>query len=99
LILGGFFSMSGWDFPTCLALTCICIGLQQWMAYQSRFRIDLVLDVFTIVAALIALSFFLYAPFYFSFVSPSQGIGIVSTADRSAIMDGVLVYGFFVFLY
>src|SRR5437016_4994128 len=99
LILGGLFTMNGWDFPTYLTLTCICIGLQQWMAYQSRFRIDLVLDVFTIVAALTALSFFLYAPFYLSFVSPSQGIGIVSAADRSAIRDEVLIYGLFVFIY
>src|SRR5437588_7638080 len=69
------------------------------MAYQSRFRIDLVLDVFTVVAALTALSFFLYAPFYLSFVSPSQGIRIVSAADRSAIRDEVLIYGLFVFIY
>ena len=99
LILGGLFTMNGWDFPTYLTLTCICIGLQQWMAYQSRFRIDLVLDVFTVVAALTALSFFLYAPFYLSFVSPSQGIGIVSAVDRSAITDEVLIYGLFVFIY
>ena len=99
LILGGLFTMNGWDFPTYLTLTTICIGLQQWMAYQSRFRIDLVLDVFTVVAALTALSFFLYAPFYLSFVSPSQGIGIVDAADRSAIGDEVLIYGLFVFIY
>jgi len=99
LILGGLFTMNGWDFPTYLTLTIICIGLQQWMAYQSRFRIDLVLDVFTVVAALTALSFFLYAPFYLSFVSPSQGIGIVSATDRSAIRDEVLIYGLFVFIY
>jgi uncharacterized membrane protein len=99
LILGGLFTMNGWDFPTYLALTIMCIGLQQWMAYQSRFRFDLVLDVFTVVAAITALSFFLYAPFYLSFVSPSQGIGIVSAADRSAITDEVLIYGLFVFIY
>ncbi|HYX49765.1 MAG TPA: DUF2298 domain-containing protein, partial [Ktedonobacteraceae bacterium] len=99
LILGGLFTMNGWDFPTYLTLTTVCIGLQQWMAYQSRFRIDLVLDVFTVVAALTALSFFLYAPFYLSFVSPSQGIGIVGAADRSAIRDEVLIYGLFVFIY
>jgi len=99
LILGGLFTMNGWDFPTYLTLTIVCIALQQWMAYQSRFRIDLVLDVFTIVAALTALSFFLYAPFYLSFVSPSQGIGIVSATDRSAIGDEVLIYGLFVFIY
>src|SRR6266568_1679673 len=99
LILGGLFTMNGWDFPTYLTLTVICIGLQQWMAYQSRFRIDLILDVFTVVAALTALSFFMYAPFYLSFVSPSQGIGIVSAADRSAISDEILIYGLFVFIY
>ena len=99
LILGGLFTMNGWDFPTYLTLTIICIGLQQWIAYQSRFRIDLVLDVFTVVVALTALSFFMYAPFYLSFVSPSLGIGIVSATDRSAIKDEVLIYGLFVFIY
>ena len=99
LILGGLFTMNGWDFPTYLTLATICIGLQQWMAYQSRFGFDLVLDVFTVVAALTALSFFLYAPFYLSFVSPSQGIGIVGAGDRSAIGDEVLIYGLFVFIY
>lgn len=99
LILGGLFAMNGWDFPTYLTLTIICVGLQQWMAYQSHFRIDFVLDVFTVVAALTALSFFMYAPFYLSFVSPSQGIGIVGSADRSSIRDEVLIYGMFVFIY
>jgi uncharacterized membrane protein len=99
LILGALFTMNGWDFPTYLTLTIICIGLQQWMAYQSRFRIDLVLDMFTVVVALTALSFFMYAPFYLTFVSPSQGIGIVSATDRSAIKDEVLIYGLFVFIY
>jgi uncharacterized membrane protein len=99
LILGGLFAMNGWDFPTYLTLTIMCVGLQQWMAYQSRFRIDFILDVFTVVAALTALSFFMYAPFYLSFVSPSQGIGIVSPADRSSIRDEVLIYGMFVFIY
>ena len=99
LMLGGLFTMNGWDFPTYLTLAIICIVLQQWIAYQSRFRIDLILDVFTVVAALIALSFFLYAPFYLSFVSPSQGIGIVGPSDRSAIGDEVLIYGLFVFIY
>jgi uncharacterized membrane protein len=99
LILGGLFTMNGWDFPTYLTLTVICIGLQQWMAYQSRFCLELVLDAFTVVAALTALSFFLYAPFYLSFISPSQGIGFVSPVDRSAIRDEVLIYGTFVFIY
>jgi YYY domain-containing protein len=99
LILGGLFTMNGWDFPTYLTLAIICVSLQQWMAYKSRFRIDLVLDVFTVVAALTAVSFLMYAPFYLSFVSPSQGVGIVSAVDRSSITDEVLIYGLFVFSY
>ncbi len=99
LILGGLFAMNGWDFPTYLAVTVICIGLQQWMAYQSRLSLELVLDVFTVAAALTALSFFMYAPFYLNFVSPSQGIGMVSAGDRSAIRNEVLIYGMFVFIY
>src|SRR6266487_397371 len=99
LILGSLFTMNGWDFPTYLGITIICISLQQWLAYRSRFCLELVLDVFTIGAALTALSFFLYAPFYLNFISPSQGIGIVSAADRSPIRDEVLIYGMFVFIY
>ena len=30
LILGGLYTMNGWDFPTYLALTLVCITLQQW---------------------------------------------------------------------
>ena len=99
MILGGLFAMNGWDFPTYLAIALICIGLQQWLAHQSRFSLELVLDVFTVGAALTALSFFLYAPFYFNFVSPSQGIGIVSPADRSPIRDEALIYGMFAFIF
>ncbi len=99
LVLGGLFTMNGWDFPTYLAIAIICIGLQQWLAYQSRFSLELVLDVFTVAATLTALSFFLYAPFYFNFVSPSQGIGFVDAADRSQIRDEVLIYGMFAFIY
>jgi YYY domain-containing protein len=99
MILGGLFAMNGWDFPTYLAIALICIGFQQWLAYQSRFSLELVLDVFTIGAALTALSFFLYAPFYLNFVSPSQGIGIVSSADRSPIRDEALIYGMFAFIF
>ncbi len=99
MVLGGLFAMNGWDFPTYLALTLICIGLQQWLAYQSRFSLELVLDVFTVGAALTALSFFLYAPFYLNFVSPSQGIGIVNPVDRSSIRDEALIYGMFAFIF
>src|SRR3989442_679257 len=99
LILGGLFTMNGWDFPTYLGLTVVCIALQHWFAYRSRFRLELVLDIFTACAGLIALSFILYAPFYLSFISPSQGIGIVGPGDRSPLSNEILIYGLFAFVF
>src|SRR5260370_17358805 len=99
LALGGLFTMNGWDYPTYASITLICIGRQQWLAYRSRFSLELVLDVVTVSAALVAFSFFLYIPFYLNFISPSQGIGIVSPADRSPISGEVLIYGMFAFIF
>jgi YYY domain-containing protein len=99
LILGGLFTMNGWDFPTYVGLTLVCIIFQQWLAYQGRFRLELVLDIFTAGAGLTALSFILYAPFYFNFISPSQGIGIVGPNDRSKLSEEVLIYGLFAFVF
>ncbi len=99
LILGGLFTMNGWDFPTYVALAIVCIALQQWLAYKSTFCLDLVLDVFTASAALIALSFILYVPFYLNFISPSQGIGIVGPDDRSPFANEILIYGLFAFVF
>ncbi|HEY6541926.1 MAG TPA: DUF2298 domain-containing protein, partial [Ktedonobacteraceae bacterium] len=98
LVLGGLFTMNGWDLPTYLGMAIVCIALQQWMAYR-RFCLELVLDVFTNCASLVALSFFLYAPFYLNFISPSQGIGIVNAADRSPISQEMLIYGTFMFVF
>ena len=99
LILGGLFTMNGWDFPTYMGLTVVCIALQHWLAYRSRFRLELVLDIFTACAGLIALSFILYAPFYLSFISPSQGLGIVGSSDRSPLANEILIYGLFAFVF
>jgi uncharacterized membrane protein len=99
VVIGGLFTMNGWDFPTYLGTAIVCIALQQWMAYHSRFSFDLVLDVFTACASLTALSFFLYAPFYLNFISPSLGIGFVDAANRSSVSSEMLIYGTFMFLY
>lgn len=99
LILGGLFTMNGWDFPTYVGLAVVCIALQHWLAYRSRFRLELVLDIFTASAGLIALSFVLYAPFYLNFVSPSQGLGIVGPGDRSPLANEILIYGLFAFVF
>jgi YYY domain-containing protein len=99
LVLGGLFTMNGWDFPTYVGLTVVCIVLQQCLVYQSRFRLELLLDVFTACAGLIALSFILYVPFYLNFISPSQGLGLVGPADRSSLPNEILIYGMFAFVF
>jgi YYY domain-containing protein len=99
LIIGGLFTMNGWDYPTYMGLALICIALQQWLAYRSRLSMGLVLDIFAAGASLVALSFILYAPFYLSFISPSQGIGIVGATDRTPLSDELLIYGLFAFVF
>lgn len=99
LVLGGLFTMNGWDYPTYLALVLVCIGLQQWLAHGARFSIDLCLDILTAGLSLGALSFVLYLPFYLGFVSPAQGIGIVNSTDRSQLGDELLIYGLFAFVF
>src|SRR5207247_4108114 len=46
-----------------------------------------------------ALSFLMYVPFYISFISPAQGLGIVNPADRSPLGNEVLIYGMFAFVF
>ena len=99
LILGGLYAMNGWDFPTYLALTLVCIALQQWLTYDTRFSPALFLDIFTAAGSLIALSILFYIPFYLNFNSPAQGIGIVSASDRSQLSDELLIYGLFAFVF
>jgi YYY domain-containing protein len=99
LIIGGLFTMNGWDLPTYLSLAIVCIALQQWLAHDSRFSVELVLDTFIACANVCALSFLLYVPFYLNFISPSEGIGIVGPADRSPLGDEVLIYGMFAFVF
>ncbi len=99
LILGGLYTMNGWDFPTYLALTLVCIALQQWLTYETRISPALLLDIFTAAGSLIALSLLLYIPFYLNFNSPAQGIGIVGTGDRSSLSDEILIYGLFAFMF
>ncbi|HEX7736225.1 MAG TPA: DUF2298 domain-containing protein [Ktedonobacteraceae bacterium] len=99
LLIGSLYAMNGWDYPTYLALALLCLGLQQWKAHESRLSWDFALDLFTACAALGALSFFLFAPFYLNFVSPAQGIGLVKATDRTPLASEVLIYGVFAFIF
>ena len=99
VVLGGLFVMNGWDYPTYMGLTCVCIVLQQFLAYQARLRAALLFDIILVVGSLIALSYIFYLPFYSSFVSPSQGIGIISQIYHSQLSDELLIYGLFIFVF
>ncbi|GHO43118.1 DUF2298 domain-containing protein [Ktedonospora formicarum] len=98
LILGGLYLMNGWDYPTYLGLCLVCIVFQQCLAYQLRFQWALLLDIFVAAVTLIALSFLLYLPFFLTFVSPAQGLGLVAPQDRSSLTNELLIYGIFAFV-
>ncbi len=99
LVIGGLFTMNGWDLPTYLGLAFVCIILQQWLAYSGRVRPALLLDIFSACGTLAALVFLLYLPFYMNFISPSQGIGLVMGGGRSQLRDELLIYGLFAFVF
>jgi YYY domain-containing protein len=97
LILGGLFTMNGWDFPTYVGLAIVCIVIQQWFAYESHLEWGLFIDIAVAVVSLVAISFILYIPFYLNFISPSQGIGLIPSNQRSSLRDELLIYGLFAF--
>ncbi len=83
-----------------MGLMLVCIGLQQWQAHPSRLGFAWLLNILLPAACLVGLSFLLYLPFYLHFISPSLGLGIVSSAtDRSQLPDELLIYGLFAFLF
>jgi len=99
LVLGGLFTMNGWDFPTYMALTLACITIQHWLAYQKRFQLALLGNICLASIMLIWLALFLFIPFYVNFNSPSQGFGLVAPQDRSSLGGEFLIYGLFLFLF
>jgi YYY domain-containing protein len=99
LAIGGLFVMNGWDYPTYMGMALVCIGIQQWRAYQGHFSRPFLLDLCVPAAVLVALSFLLFTPFYLGFVSPAQGLGLVASHDRTPLRDEMLIYGLFAFLF
>src|SRR5256885_13469864 len=41
----------------------------------------------------------MYFPFYFTFISPTQGLGVVGPGDRSPLANEILIYGLFAFVF
>lgn len=99
LVLGCLFTMNGWDYPTYMGLTLVCIIGQQWFAHREEFSVSLLLDILVAGASLIALSLVFYLPFYLTFVSPAQGIGLISAQSRSLLSDELLIFGLFAFVF
>jgi YYY domain-containing protein len=99
LVLGGLFVMNGWDYPTYMGITLFCITLQQCLAHTGRFSSKLLLDILLPAGLLVALSLVLYLPFFLHFVSPSQGIGLVTPNQRSLLNEELLIYGLFSFVF
>jgi uncharacterized membrane protein len=99
IVLGSLFVMNGWDYPTYMGLALICIVGQQWFAYHEQFSFSLILGILVPVTSLIALSLIFYLPFYLTFISPAQGIGLVSAPSRSMLSDELLIFGLFVFIF
>ncbi len=99
LVLGCLFTMNGWDYPTYMGLTLICIIGQQWFAYHEKFSFSLLLGILVAGASLIALSLIFYLPFYLNFVSPAQGIGLLPEQSRSMLSDELLIFGLFAFIF
>ena len=99
IVIGGLFVMNGWDYPTYMGLTIICILLQQSLVHKPMLSFALLFDCFKIVGSLLPLSLIFYLPFYLSFISPSQGIGVVLLPNHSPLGSELLIYGLFIFVF
>ncbi len=85
LALGGLYVINGWDLPTYLGLALLTLAIQQWLAHERMLTRALLADVARCVAALVALVFLLYLPFYLTFSSPSEGVGLVPGSLRTPV--------------
>lgn len=93
--LGGLYLLNGWDLPTYVGLTLLTLGLQQWLANARVLGRALLLDLARGFAALVALVVLLYLPFYVTYSSPGEGVGLVPGASRTPVR---FVWDFFAML-
>ncbi|GCF08749.1 DUF2298 domain-containing protein [Dictyobacter arantiisoli] len=99
LSVGGLFVMNGWDLPTYLLLIVVCLVVQQWFSHEKVISAKLIGDVLLAVLPLAVLAFLCYSPFFFTFSSPSQGVGFTSLQDRSTLRYELLIYALFAFVF
>jgi YYY domain-containing protein len=93
IALGALYAINGWDIPTYLGIVGICLALQQWVAHGRRWSAVLARDVGAMGVALVLLCVVCYLPFYLTFNSPAQGIGLVTAAERTPLPDLGLIFG------
>jgi YYY domain-containing protein len=98
LALGALYVINGWDLPTYLGSALLALAAQQWLAHGRRWSSNFLLDFASAGIVLVALSVLLYLPFYRTFTSPAQGIGLVPSASRSTIGEEFAIFGLPVFL-
>ncbi len=99
LVLGGLFTMNGWDYPTYMGLTLLCLVLQQWLVHQKHLSVSFLFHLLLAGGSLVVLSLVLYLPFYLNFVSPSQGFALVDPKLRSTVSDELMIYSLFAFVF
>ena len=98
--LGALYVINGWDLPTYLGLALLAIAIQQWLAHERRFTTALLADFLTVALLLGALCIICYLPFYLTYSSPGEGVGLVPGNTRTPIGYEVAIFGLplFVFL-
>lgn len=86
LSLGALYLLNGWDLPTYLALALVALILHQWNAHGRAFTAEFAKGLAWAGGALLLVCIIPYLPFYLSFSSPGQGVGIVlGTANHLAV--------------
>ncbi|HEY7835450.1 MAG TPA: DUF2298 domain-containing protein [Ktedonobacterales bacterium] len=98
LVLGALYAINGWDLPTYLGLALLALGIQQWMGHERRGGAIFWLDLAAPAILLVALTVFLFLPFYRGYDSPAGGLGLVPAAARAPVGYVVAIFGLPLFL-
>ncbi|HEX5547611.1 MAG TPA: DUF2298 domain-containing protein [Ktedonobacterales bacterium] len=91
--IGGLYAINGWDLPTYLGLALLALAIQQWLAHERRFSRQLFIDLLMVALLLCVLCFVAYLPFYRSFSSPGEGVGLVPSNARTPVGLEVAIFG------
>jgi YYY domain-containing protein len=93
VMIGGLYAINGWDLPTYLGLALLALAIQQWLAHERRLSRQLLIDFLMVALLLCVLCFVAYLPFYHSFSSPGEGVGLVPSNARTPVGYEVAIFG------